>query len=71
MTDSGIFHFNEYFLFANLVETYWRELEWRLWLGYDESLGFDICKRHDVAVSVYSIFPLLFPLSIYELGSQQ
>lgn len=46
MTYSRIFHLNEYFFSAHLVETNGCQLEGRLWLSHDESLGFNIFEGH-------------------------
>jgi hypothetical protein len=44
MTDSRVFHLNEYFISAHLVKTNRRELEGCFWLRHDESLSLDICE---------------------------
>lgn len=53
MTYSGIFHLDEYFISAHLVESDGCKLEGCLWLRYDESLCFNICEGH---VDILEIF---------------
>lgn len=64
MANPSVFHLNEYFFPAHLVETDGCKLEGRLWLRHDESLGLNICERHVVMLVLVSIFPLLSNLTI-------
>lgn len=72
MTYSRIFHFNEYFFSANLVETNGCQLERRFWLRYDESLGFNIFEGHFVILVIFLVlFPLLFNLTVKSNSSHK
>lgn len=64
MTNPSVFHLNEYFFSAHLIESDGCKLEGRLWLRHHESLGFNICERHVDILVLVSIFPLLFNLTV-------
>lgn len=71
MAYSRIFHLNEYFFSAHLVETNGCKLEGRLWLRHDESLGFNIFERHFDILLTFLVFPLLFNLSVRSNSSSR
>lgn len=71
MANPRIFHLNEYLFPAHLVETDRRKLEGRLWLRYDESLGFNICEGHVDMLVLVSIFSMLFNLTMKSKSNQR